>query len=328
MNMRTRQFVQFAALSALLLTTVGCKMKGSADRKLALKLTTQGEMWHSEELNMSALAAFEMALEVNPRLMRAHLGIGDIHHVQGDYETAAKSYQTAVNIEPRNFKANYKLGLMNHLLNKVRDAIQSYLTALTIDPQSYEANLNLATAYLQIDQPQLGLPYAQAATKLKPDEHAAYVNLGSIYAALEQYPKAIESYDAALELTDDLEPKIALNMVDALTRTGKFQRAMNVLKVLSRNNPDEMVWERMGYVHFKMGQFKKSLEAYEKALAINPEDPASLNGVGVNLMAQYIAGRREDTSLRDRAISSWQKSIRVKPDQQRIIDLIARYRKL
>jgi tetratricopeptide (TPR) repeat protein len=321
-----RQSAVVLLLGMLAAVPLGCRIKPAVD-PVSHTMLTRGQQFKSEGLYLSALAAFNMALERNPRLTDAHLGIGDIYQVQGDYAAAAQSFRSATRLEPRSFKANYKLGLMEHLLNRVREAIDSYLVALSINPKSFEANLNLATAYLQISQPQLGLPYAEAAVKLNPQSQAAHVNLGSIYAAMGEYHLAIDVYRTAAEL-GDLEPKIALNLVDAFIRTGKYQRALNTLGVLARNKPDVMICERLGYVNFKMGKFSESLAAYEQALGIDPDDPASLNGVGVCLMTQYLSGRREDTALRDRAISSWQRSVRLQPDQQRIIDLIARYRNL
>jgi Tfp pilus assembly protein PilF len=66
----------------------------------------------------SALLAFEQALDANPRAIDAHVGIGDIYEVKGDYNTAARSYADAKRIDPGNFKAVYKLGLMYHLLDR------------------------------------------------------------------------------------------------------------------------------------------------------------------------------------------------------------------
>ncbi len=319
-----------AGLSVAVLTMAiaGCATWSSTQRQAhSNDLLERGDSYLSEGLLESALAAFEMALETNPRLVNAHMGIGDIYRAKGDYATAAERYESARSLEPRSFDANYKLGLMYHLLNRVRDAIQVYLTALTIDPNSFEANLNLATAYLQIGQPQLGLPYAEAAVNLKPDSQAAQVNLGSIYAAMGQYQLAIDAYRAAAEL-GALEPQIALNLADALIRTGRYRRAINTLEALARQQSSELVYERIGYAYFKLADFDQSARAYEKALELDPDDPASLNGLGVNLMTQYLRDRRENIDLRDRAIRAWQQSVRIKPDQQRIIDLIARYRGL
>jgi tetratricopeptide (TPR) repeat protein len=216
---------------------------------------------------------------------------------------------------------------MYHLLDRVRDAIDEYLQALQINPSDFDANCNLATAYLQIDEPRMALPYAEAAVQLRGRSQNAHVNLGSIYSALGEHHLAIEAYRAAAEF-GELEPQIALNMANSLLKTGAYRRAINVFGIVARARPDAEVYERLGYAHFKLGKFDRSLEHYRKALEYDPKDTAALNGVGVNLMTKYLRGRRENVRYRDHAIKAWRKSVRLKPDQEKIVDLIARYRKL
>lgn len=311
------------------LAAVGCGSSQNTSRSgRDRQLLADAQRLKAEGLSESALRAFEMALEDNPNLVEAHVGIGEIQEERGDYEAAAVKYDTARTLDPTNFKATFRLGLMYQLLDRIRESIRVYLAALALKPDDFNANLNLATAYLQIDQPQLGLPYAEAAVKLDGESQAARVNMGSIYAALGQYHLAIEEFREAAEL-GELSPQIALNLADALLRTGRYERAKNTLTVLVRREPlNQVAVERLAYTHFKMGEYDKSLELYRESLALNDRDTASLNGIGVNLMTLYLRSRRTETALRDEAIETWQKSVRVDPNQRRIISLIARYRKL
>lgn len=301
-------------------TAAGTAVDPSQDASLLKRAMQARDLGRLDE----ALAAFEKALETNPNLVEAHIGVGDIYHIKGDYNEAAKRYDRARQIEPRNFTANYKLGLMYHLLDRLADAVNAYLSALSIDPNNYEANLNLATAYLQLNQPSLGLPYAQRAVEINRKSMVAWANLAAIQSALGQYDPAIDSYRAAMEW-GELEPQIALGLVDAFVKTSRFQQAINTLKALNARAPSAMGYERLGYIHFKLGQYDESLAAYETAHRLDPSDPASLNGIGVNYMTRYLQGEREDKTLKRQAMDAWQRSVRVKPDQQRIIDLIARY---
>lgn len=330
---RARRPTAWVALAAAAACwAVGCQNTGERTDGVALPaaqrhMLNEAERYKQEGLYEAALAAFEIVLEDNPRAVDAHLGVGDIYEVRGDYEKAAEKYASAKQINPGNFKAVYKLGLMYHLLDRVRDAIKEYLAALAIDPANFEANLNLATAYQQIGEAQMGLPYAEAAVELRPENQNAHVNLGSIYAALGEHHLAIEQYRAAAEL-GDLRPPIAMNMANSLVKTGAYQRAINVLRLVANRQPDVTVYERLGYAHFKLGQFDESLEHYRTALDYDAEDTAALNGVGVNLMTKYLRGRREDISLREQAIETWRRSVRIDPTQDKIVNLISRYRKL
>ena len=331
MNTHAKHTVYAGAMLGLLICLTGCVEQiidpGPNEAQQA-RLLNQAYNYQDEGLYESALVAFELVLEDNPSQLDAHIGVASIYEVRGDYEKAAEGYAEARRIDPANYTATYKLGLMYQLLNRVREAINTYLAALALNPESFEANLNLATAYLQSGEPQLALTYAERAVELNDTSQPARVNLGSTYAALGQYQLAIDEYRTAAEL-GDLAPEISLNLADAFLRTGNYARAKNTLEALLRDNPGSVIAiERLGYTHFKMGEFQRSLLLYEQALAIDPNDTASLNGVGVNYMTLYLRGKREDLSLREKAIETWQRSVQVNPRQQRIVDLIARYRNL
>lgn len=277
----------------------------------------------------AAIVAFERVLAENPREITAHIGLGDIEEAKGNYEAASQRYAIAKRIDPTNFKATYKLGLMFHLLDRVGEAIDEYLQALTIQPESFQANLNLATAYLQDGRARLGLPFARKATQLRPTSQTAHANLGALLAATGDYQAAVEVYRTAAEL-GPIGSELALNMAEALIRAGRYQRAVNTLNSLTHgagaDNPE--VFERLGYAHFKLRQYNASLRAYNRSLELDDQFIAALNGKGVNLMTMYLQGGRNDKALRDEAIRAWRQSVRLDGEQRRIIDLIARYRKL
>ena len=274
--------------------------------------------------NAEALMLLQKALEADPANLQAHMGIGDIYEVSGDFERAASQYATARSINPGHFGSNYKLGLMYHLLDRLREAVSAYLSALTIDPNSFEANLNLATAYLQLGEPSLALPYAEKAVRLNPDSQPAHVNLGTIYSSMGRHNDAVLAYRDAAD-RGDLTPPVAMNLVNALLKTGNYQRAVNTLETLIRTDARAQWHERLGYAYFKLSDFPRSLESYERALALEPNDTSALNGLGVNLMTRYIQGNREDRLSRDRALDAWRKSVQINGEQSHIIDLISRY---
>ena len=288
------------------------------------ELLTEAEQFLDEGLSDSALAAFGLALEENPDLTDAHVGMGNIFRERGDYELASRAYERAIDIEPNSFDANYNLALVRQLMGQVELAVRTYLKALTIDPESLEANRDLASAYLQLGRAGESLPYAQKATKLNPDDQAAWCNLAAVYSLQGQYEKAIDAYRQAAELGELAEP-VLLGFADAHIRLGNYQRAINVLEAMVRNSTTSTAYERMGLAKFKMRKFDEALTNYRKAVEIDDTDTAALNGVGVCLMTRYLQEDREDPTLREQAVAAWRQSIKLRPDQPRIIDLLARF---
>ena len=284
----------------------------------------QAQLYKQQGKLDSALAAFGLALEENPKLLEAHMGMGEIYHERGQYELASSAYERATKIEPNNFDAQYYLGLMQQLLGRLEKAVSTYLRALTINPDHYDANAHLASAYLQLAQPESALPYAKRATQLKPEEQTAWANLADTYSMLGDYRQAIDAYRQASELGDAAEP-ILLGLADAHIRLGNYPEAENVLKSILGTQPSATAYERMGYVRFKQRQFLDALNQFNQALTIDPNDTTSLNGVGVAKMTLFLKGGRTDRPLREQALEAWRKSLRIKPQQPRIIDLLSRY---
>ncbi len=321
--------VLLAGLSAAVLCgpLPGCVQTQEVREQRINRLLTEADQHLTEGLTDSALAKFGLALEENPNLIEAQKGMGNIWRSRGDYGKAKTAYEAATRINPTDFDARYYFGHMQHLLGEVREAITTYLQALAINPDSHEANRDLAAAYLQTGNANDALAYAQRATELNPDSQESWSNLAACYSLLGKYDYAVDAYRQAAELGPLSEP-VLLGLADAHIRLGNYTRAINTLEALLRSSPSATAYERLGFAQFKLRDFEKSLRNFRRALKLNEEDTAALNGVGVCLMTLYIEGERTNTYQRDQALDAWRTSLRLRPEQPRIIDLLSRYSKL
>src|SRR5262245_44121403 len=106
--------------------------KAKTDNRSAMEARASGYVISAEQAVRDgdldrALEEFGRAIEVNPNMTSAHMGMADIYRMRGDYSRAEQRYGRAAAIEPRNFDAQYFHGLMLHLLDRLPDAIQAYL---------------------------------------------------------------------------------------------------------------------------------------------------------------------------------------------------------
>jgi tetratricopeptide (TPR) repeat protein len=322
--------MRLAAALLVALGLGGCQTTGGgldSEKISGQDRLVEAQRYQTLGLEESALAAFTLALQENPTLTDAVMGVADIQRQRGNYAQASQMYQRAIELEPASFDAHYYLGLMQQLMGQVAEAIRTYLRALALNPQSFDANQHLASAYMQVGRPADALPYAVRATELNPESQAAWANLAATYSLLSQFEEAVDAYRQAAELGEIPEP-VMLGLADAHIRLGNFERAVNVLETLLRINPTSLAHERMGYAQFKMRLYPESLASFRTSLRMNPAETAALNGAGVVLMTIYIQGNRADTALRDEAITAWRKSVQLHPRQPRILDLISRYQRL
>lgn len=288
----------------------------------------RGTRLAAEGMKRQALAEFERAIEVNPRLTRAYLGAADIYREQGDYESAQARYATAARLEPTNFDAHYGQGLMLQLLSRFNDAVRAYLSALRIQPDNFDANLNIATAYLALNEPRSGLVYAERAVQLKPDSQPAHTNLGAIYANLGRHQDAVNQYLQAAELAP-LNEALLLSLADSLGQIGRFQEMINTLNELIRTSPSSAAYERLGSGYFRAREYANALAAFRTALEIDPNYFPAHNGVGVCLLNEYVWSKQNatpDEDIRAEALRHLRTSVQVEPKQPQVIDLINRFR--
>nr|MBX2851612.1 tetratricopeptide repeat protein [Phycisphaeraceae bacterium] len=153
-----------------------------------------------------------------------------------------------------------------------------------------------------------------------------WANLAAAYSLTGDHKNAVQAYRQTLELGDAAVP-VLLGLADAHLKLGNFQRAENVLHAIEREGGDPIARERMGLVLFKQSKFEQAAEAYRGALANNNRDTASLNGLGISLMAIYLRDGEEDDALRVEALTHWRQSLNLRPEQRNLIDLISRYTK-
>ncbi len=304
---------------------VSVDRKGEASKTDGQGLVQRGSSLASQGQYELALAEFEKAIEVNPKLTTAYMGAGDIYRQRGSYDQAEKRYGKAAELEPGNFNAQYLHGLMLQLLNRVNESVRAYLRAIQIKPDDFNSNLNLATAYLQLGEPAEALPYGQKAVQLNGKSAPARTNLGAILASLGRHEEAVVEYQQAAELAE-LSAPLLLNLAESLGKTGRYEEMVNTLTQLVKTEPTAVAYERLGFGLFRLRQYPDSLAAFRKAVEIDPNHYPALNGIGACLLNQWEWSKQTDEAAKTEAIRALRRSLQIEPQQPRILELLGRYR--
>ncbi len=333
--MQTRRLNRLAAPCALMLALFasGCARNGagSGDRSLISLPTSEAQTYVASAEDLvrtgdlrSALDEFTRAIEINPRLTRAHLGVADIHRIEGDFASAQVSYERAAQLEPRNPTTHYYNGLMLHLLERLGDAIQAYLRALAIDPDDFKANLHLSTAYYQLNENDQALEYAERAVRLEPNDGQARFNLAAVYASLERHEQAVLEYQQATELME-LTPDLLLRLADSLGKLDRYSEMAGVLDQLVRTDPSPAAHERLGYAQFRLQEYDDAKSSFRSSLSIDPNYFPALNGLGVSRLNDWVWSDERDREARSDALKALRRSLQLNRNQPRVAELLTRY---
>jgi len=294
----------------------------ASDRSEALLVSGESAMRRGDRRR--ALAELTRAIEINPTLTRAHLNIADIYRGEGDYVQAEASYRRAAEIEPQNFDAQYFDGLMLHVLDRLVDAVRAYLRALAIRPNDFDANLKIAGAYYQLDELPQASEYAHRAVKLRPDSGPARFQLGAVQAALNDHEAAVREYQQAAELVP-LTPELLLNLAESYGRLGRYNEMLNTLTQVIKTEPSAAAYERIGFAHWRLEEFDLAHADFTEALRLEPDYFPALNGLGVSYLRKWKESDEQDSAARTEGIRLLRRSMQIKRDQPKVLDLLSRY---
>src|SRR3972149_6910128 len=134
---------------------------------------------------------------------------------------------------------------------------------------------------------------------------SAYLILGNIQFYKGNYPKAIESYNAAIQIKPDYSDAW-YGKGAALGRLGRHDEALKALDKAIELKPDfAEIWCNKGIVLVELGRCDEALNAHEKAIELKPNLAEAWYGKGVALAR---LGRHDET------LKVFEKALELKSD--------------
>ena len=127
-----------------------------------------------------AIAAYQKALEIDPKAHEVWVNLGVAYRLKGNYDQAITSYQKALAINPNYAEAHSSLGTLYILQGKPQEAVGKFETAIKLDPTLAVAHGNLALAYAMVDR------FEDADAALRQSIVLGYKNAETIRERIEQ----------------------------------------------------------------------------------------------------------------------------------------------
>ncbi len=260
-----------------------------------------------------AVSVLKEGLEKTPADFDLLFELGMVRLRKGEYEEALAAFDAAAAADPKSAEAQYRRGAALAFLKRFDDASKAYARAAILDPTNRQYLKNLVTFAKDGTIGQL-----RAIVKEKPDfawAHAylayylAYAKdeagaLGSSKAAMALLPKdadLVAWHGQILEILKkpdfmgwyrkalgmNAQCKIAWDkLADIACNPGNATKAddrVEIIEFLGKTRPDDGIfWNNVGLLYRdKLKDFRRSLEAYQKAAALSPTDQGIQNDTGL-----------------------------------------------
>ncbi|MGI8981909.1 MAG: tetratricopeptide repeat protein [Pirellulaceae bacterium] len=273
----------------------------SAYSSLGMALSAQGQL-------DEAVAAFRKAIKLDPKNPKHtktfYNNLGVALRRKGELDQAIAACRKAIELDPKLASAYYNLGLALHDQNKLDEAVSAYREAIELKnfANAY-GGLGIALAHQKkLDE---AVSAFRKAIELDPKDAKLHYNLGKfLYDELAEYDKAIESYRTAIELDPqagyahgglaDLLATCADPKLRDLGRAVALAKKAIELTPVADVKGQSYNWQTLGWALYRTGDWKGSVAALEKSMALQPSPKGGDSGQWFPLaMAHWQLGEKE-----------------------------------
>lgn len=222
-------------------------------KKTAVDYLDEGNRFLEEGNLEGAIAAYRLAIELNPGLCWSHHYLGESLTKLGQFEEAIASYRRAIELNP-DFSWSY------HHLGDVLDRQQQWEEAVVAFGRAIELNA---------------------------EHFGSYCGLGQSLAKLGRFDEAIAAYQQASSLNPDLGwIQCLIGDVVQQRRNKDLQIAIGSYRRAIELNPQDLLayrqlleiqpdnWEvclQLGKVSIELDRWEEAIAAYRRACQLNPD---------------------------------------------------------
>jgi tetratricopeptide (TPR) repeat protein/TolB-like protein len=254
---------------------------GVAQASLRMYGLTNDGFW-----TQKALAAAQQALQLNDKLPEVHSTLGSVYRATGKYSEAIAELNRAQALAPNSDEVYWRLGNVYLAKGDSPHAIEAFQKAIQLNPYYWVNQNSLGNAYYNVGDYDKALEAFKQVMTLEPDVNAGYVNSGTV-----------------------------------LVQQGKYAEAVPLLQHALQIEPDANAYTNIGTAYFFLRRFAEAAQAFEKAVAANPNDTQ----LAVNLGDAYRALGQKDKAQASyqKAVAAGYKQLQVNPQDAEVMAEIA-----
>ncbi len=242
--------------------------------RTATELSTDADAKFRSGDFKGAVDGYAAAIALDPRATHPHLWRAEAYVRLGKYTDAESGFRTVSELEPANTDAFVRLGVSLLLQKKYNDAADAYRRALIVDAKAADAHHGLALALRGLQRYDDGLKAIAEAISLKPADAEFQYAAATIAERKGDVRAALSYYMAATRLAPT---------------EASYWRALGYFQLIQRATADAIVSLKrsveidanatglfyLAWAYSEAGRNDEALEAAQKSLRLEPNDPRS-----------------------------------------------------
>ena len=218
-----------------------------------------------------AVAGYKQFLKLHPEATPIHANLGAALAGLGRYEEAVSEYHIALKQSPSLSAARLNLALAYYKMGRTSDAATQLTRVHRQDPANMQAVQLLGDCYLRMGKNPETITLLQPIAKAHPDDLAVTYMLGTALLRNKQRDEGAAVIDRILRNGESAESHLLLGMTKF--EAMEYPEAIADLTKAAEINPNlPDVYSYLGQAQMASGDMKAARDAFEKELAVNPND--------------------------------------------------------
>ncbi|MBX0329553.1 tetratricopeptide repeat protein [Oscillochloris sp. ZM17-4] len=246
-----------------------------------------------------ATDAYTQAQQIDPQMIDAQIGMGQVAVGQGQWGLALNYFETAASLPGAADNADAQFWLAEGLLRSgdLDRATATYGRAMELRPEFPEALLGIAQVQYAQRNTAAALDTVGRSLALRPNYAEALLFKGKLLQELGRNNEAMSAYNASIRANGQIAESYYRRGL-LLISSEKYDDAITDMRKAVRiqpNFPEANYW--MGRSYYARGQIQSARDAFKRAVDLN---------AGYNEALYYLGLAAEDLGSRDEAISAYQ----------------------
>jgi tetratricopeptide (TPR) repeat protein len=224
------------------------------------------------------------ALAIDPDYIWAVRELGWSFIDESRNAEAIAAFQDALDIEPRDTNARYGLGRAHLSAGHAEDALTIFNELLVDTPQDFPTLVYRIVALRNLDRNAQAVRLADRLIEAFPDRASGYVEKGQALAALERRNEAIQTY---VQAEKHLGPDNAVLYwhADVLVLDGRLDEAMAVIdRGIHQSGVDYSDHLLKSYIALQLQDYATARSSAEASLAMGVNDPWAHYYIAITLI--------------------------------------------
>ena len=185
----------------------------------------KGSSLAREGKTKEATAEFESALQLNPRLMMAHVNLIAMYGDQGQLDKAERHFREASHLDPGWAEAYYNWGLLLMRRHRTTEADEAFRKAIAANPHYADAHVELGQLLDEAGRMTEAQQHFRLALADAPANRQAHFLFGLSLIRTGQFGEAIAQLQPTTKVEDDKTPICMQALAAAYQRSGDVKSA-------------------------------------------------------------------------------------------------------